>query len=174
MCSKRSYMMMKLVGKTLLLMITGLALNLAAHVAMAQTVSVKPKAGADTVKAVKFTVAFGPYKKDMKPFVSDFKRILNGDLKVTDQTGTAWTVVNYRLGWRRREFNDDARTGKRKIVYLYNGKEVYNSAKIPADWQSEINEFLQATEEVMFEEIIVQHPKTKKMMLAPSLSFKIL
>jgi hypothetical protein len=138
----------------------------------AQTVSAKPKAAADTAKTVKFTVAFGPYKKDMKPLVADFKRVLNADLKVTDQQGTAWTVVSYRLGWRRREFSDDARTGKRKIVYLYNGKDVNNASKIPADWQAEMNEFLQATEEILFEEIIVQHPKTKKMMMAPTLSFK--
>ncbi len=146
-----------------------------ASIAQAKTTpgTTSSKSATDTTKHQLFTVKFGPYKLGMVVLAEDLKRLVNAELKVTDSLGVVWQPVTFRLGWRKRDYSDDIKTGKRKVGYFFNATEVLNSSKIPASWQQEMSEMLQPGEEVMFEEIIVQHPKTKKMMQAPTLQFKL-
>jgi hypothetical protein len=146
--------------KHFLLFISLIALGFSAN-------SQAPKPAA--VKPLKLTTKFAAYADSSKPFLTDFKQILKADLKVTDNNGGTWTIVTYRLGWRRKEVNDDYKTGQRKTIFQFYAKTVDNSSKIPAEWQKEMSEGLQAGEHLLFEEIIVQNPKTKKMMQAPPL-----
>jgi hypothetical protein len=127
----------------------------------------------DTSKAITFTVQFGPYKKGIPVLVDDMKRLLNADLKVTDNKGQAWTIVSYRLGYRKKDTNDDWKTGKRKTILVFNAVDVQNSPKIPAAWQKSMLESLQSGEEILFEQIIAQNIKTKKMMMPPSLTLTL-
>lgn len=143
--------------------------------AMGQANKSVPKQKADsTQKRVVLKAKFGPFGQGSDVLVSDFKVIVGGDLKVLDSvSGTAWKVVKYRLGWRRKEMSDDYRTGKKKILFNYTATDVYESSKLPAAWQNEMKANIQATEEVSFESIFVQHPVTKKMMECPPLVLKI-
>ena len=141
--------------------------TLAAVPAMAQQ--------ADTTKRpVMMLVQFAGYKPTMKPVAADLVNHLDMPLRVSDKAGLVYSVVSYRLGWRRREVNDDARTGRRKTVFVYYATPVKNSDKIPADWQKEIKENLQISEELSFEEIIVKHPKNGKLYMAQNLVLKML
>ena len=142
-----------------------LFISLIAFSFSAKSQSPKPVA----VKPLKLTTKFAAYTDSSKPFLTDFKQILKADLKVTDNNGGTWTIVTYRLGWRRKEVNDDYKTGQRKTIFQFYAKTVDNSSKIPPEWQKEMSETLQTGEHLLFEEIIVQDPKTKKMMQAPAL-----
>jgi hypothetical protein len=127
----------------------------------------------DSIALKTFNVRFGPYKMDMKPFADDVKKLAATELIVTDKQGLKWTVVSFRFGWRRRDINDDARTGKRKVIYVFNATDVTGS-RLPEPWQKELAEFVLPTEELLFENIIVQHPQTKKMMRAATLTLKVI
>lgn len=128
----------------------------------------KPTPAAASKKLV-LTPKFGAYTDSSKPFATDLKQIMKAELRVTDNTGTVWTIVTYRLGWRKKEMSDDYKTGQRKTVNTFNAVTVDNSGKIPEGWQKELSENLQAGEQLLFEEIIAQDPKTKKMMKVSSL-----
>lgn len=134
-----------------------------------------PKPKADTTsKRIVLKAKFGPFGHGSDVFVTDFKVMAGGELKVVDSvSGTQWKVVRYRLGWRKREASDDYRTGKKKLIYNFVATEVYDSNKIPSAWQNEMKANLQPTEEVSFETIYVQHPVTKKIMECPPLIFKL-
>ena len=89
-------------------------------------------------------------------------------------TGTDLQVVSFRFGWRKKEASDDIKTGKRKIIANFQAVDVYDSPRIPEAWQAEMKEYVQTKEELLFEAIIVQHPKTKKLYQAPPLFLKLL
>jgi hypothetical protein len=152
--------------------------SMVAHENVAQ-VTAKPKTStrqtsADTLMP-KLQVRFGPYRAGTPVLPDDFKRVLNTELVVTDSAkGTAFVIKSFRFGWRRKEASDDMRTGKRKIITTFSAVEVANHNKLPAAWQKELSTNLQAKEELLFEAIIVQHPVTKKMFMAPSLVLKLL
>lgn len=134
-----------------------------------------PKLTAADTAMPKMQVRFGPYKHGMQVLISDWKLALNAPLVVTDTaTGTALQVVSFRFGWRKKEFSDDIKTGKRKIIANFQAVDVYDSPRIPEAWQAEMKEYVQSKEELMFEAIIVQHPKTKKFYQAPPLFLKLL
>ena len=132
------------------------------------------KTRADSTRKVVLQAKFGPFANGSPVLATDFQAIAGGVLKVVDSTtGTEWKVVKFRLGWRRRDVSDDIRTGKKKIVYLFNATEVYDSNRIPEAWQKEMKANIQPTEEVLFESIYVQHPVTMRMMECPPITLKI-
>ncbi|HSC52169.1 MAG TPA: hypothetical protein VLC98_01010 [Phnomibacter sp.] len=144
-----------------------------ATAATAQTA--KPSGKTVAAKPVSFLVKFGPYKDKMPIVLSDLKVALNTDLKVTDSaTGQAYEIISFRFGWRKKESSDDYKTGKKKIITSFNAVEVYNNSRIPEGWQAELKESAKASDELLFEDIYVQNPVTKKMYQAPSISFKVL
>lgn len=152
---------------------TGLAQTKPA--AKAKPATATPKLTAADTAMPKMLVRFGPYKKGMPVLISDWKQVLNAELKVTDTaTGTSMQVVSFRFGWRKKEASDDIKTGKRKIIANFQAVDVYDSPRIPEAWQAEMKENVQTKEELMFEAIIVQHPKTKKLYQAPPLFLKLL
>lgn len=150
-------------------------LTLLSYGALSQSTKQSSKSKADTTqKRVVLKAKFGPFGKGSDVLVSDFKVIVGGELKVVDSlSGTAWKVVKYRLGWRKKEMSDDYRTGKKKILFNYTATDVYESNRIPTAWQNEMKANIQATEEVSFESIFVQHPVSKKMMECPPIVLKI-
>jgi ABC-type hemin transport system ATPase subunit len=134
-----------------------------------------PKAKVDTSqKRVVLRAVLGPYGNGSTVFVTDLKVLIGGELKVVDSiSGTAWKVVRYRLGWRRKEMTDDYRTGKKKIMFNFTATDVFDTGKIPVAWQNEMKANMQATEEISFESIYVQHPVTKKTMECPPVVLKL-
>lgn len=125
---------------------------------------------APVAKPIKLTVKFGPYSDSSKAFAPDVKLAVKvATLKITDNNGGTWTVISYRLGWRKKDTNDDYKTGKSKTVYIFNATEVNNDPKVPEGWQKELQASLQPTEQLLFEEILVQDAKTKKTIKAPPL-----
>lgn len=153
-------------------------LALCCMLAMAPTANAqgtKPAGKTEAQKPVVFLVKFGPYKNNMPIVLTDLKRALNTELKVTDSaTGLAYQVISFRLGWRKKEPSDDYKTGKKKIITSFNAVDVYNNTRIPAAWQTELSENAKSTDELLFEAIYVQHPTSKKMYQAPSLTFKLI
>lgn len=144
------------------------------HSSFAQGNKPPSKSKVDSTKRVVLQAKFGPFANGSDVLAGDFKVIAGGELKVIDSTsGTAWTVVKFRLGWRRRELSDDIKTGKKKVIYNFNATDVYDSNKIPLAWQNEMKTNIQPTEEVLFESIYVQHPTTKRMMECPPITLKI-
>jgi hypothetical protein len=153
-----------------LFVLTSLSLN---AFSQANKQASKPKADS-TQKRVVLKAKFGPFGQGSDVLVSDFKVIVGGELKVVDSlSGTAWKVVRYRLGWRRKEMTDDYRTGKKKIMFNFTATDVFDTGKIPVAWQNEMKANLQATEEISFESIYVQHPVTKKTMECPPVVLKL-
>lgn len=137
--------------------------------------STKPASKTEAVKPVVFLVKFGPYKNNMPIILTDLKRALNTELKVTDSaTGQAFDVISFRFGWRKKEPSDDYKTGKKKIITSFNAVDVYNKTRIPEAWQLELGESAKSTDELLFEAIYVQHPVSKKMYQVPSLTFKLI
>jgi hypothetical protein len=128
----------------------------------------------DTIKVPKFITRFGPYNGTMPAPASDLKKIISGNLVVTDQQGQQWTPVAWRFIWNKKEFTDDIKTGKRKTVMTYNIVEIDSSSQLPAGWQSELKDNLQADEEIIFERIIIEHPGSKRRMIAKDLLIKII
>jgi hypothetical protein len=124
--------------------------------------STKPAGKTEALKPVVFLVKFGPYKNNMPIVLTDLKRALNTELKVTDSvTGQAYEVISFRFGWRKKEPSDDYKTGKKKIITSFNAVDVYNKTA-------------KSTDELIFEAIYVQHPVSKKMYQVPALSFKLI
>jgi len=135
----------------------------------------KPTAKTEILKPVVFLVKFGPYKNNMQIVLTDIKRAVNTELKVTDSaSGLAYQVISFRFGWRKKEPSDDYKTGKKKIITSFNAVDVYNNTRIPEAWQLELTESAKSTDEFLFEAIYVQHPTTKKMYQVPSISLKVI
>lgn len=155
------------------------ALLLPAGSALAQTKPpvAKPKPAIpliDTLKPLRLQPQFGIWKAtNSTAFVADFKKALALELKVKDSaSGVLFAVQGFRLGWRKKEASDDYKTGRRKVITTFNAVQV-DGAKLPEAWQKEMNDALQATEEVLFEQIMVLHPVTKRLYMAPSLVIKL-
>lgn len=128
----------------------------------------------DTIKVPRFTTRFGPYNGSTPAPAEDLKKITAGDLVVFDQRGQQWTVVAWRFIWNKKEYSDDIRTGKRKLITTYNIVEVDSTAKLPSGWQNELKEFLQPGEEIRFERIIIEHPASRRRMFATDLIIRII
>ncbi len=155
------------------------ALLMPAGSALAQTKPpvAKPKPAIpliDTLKPLRLQAQFGIWKAtNNTAFVADFKKALALELKVKDSaSGVFFTVQSFRLGWRKKEASDDYKTGRRKVISTFNAVPV-EGAKLPEAWQKEMNDALQATEEVLFEQILVIHPVTKRLQMAPALIIKL-
>jgi hypothetical protein len=135
----------------------------------------KPASKTEASKPLVFLVKFGPYKNNMPIVLTDLKRALNTELKVTDSvSGQQYDVISFRFGWRKKEPSDDYKTGKKKIITSFNAVEVYNNTRIPEAWQLELSETAKASDMFLFEAIYVQHPTTKKMFQVPSISLKVI
>jgi hypothetical protein len=165
----------------LILLVTILlaALMLSAGSALAQTKPpvARPKPAIpliDTLKPLHLQPQFGIWKAtNSTAFLADFKKALALELKVKDSaSGVFFAVQGFRLGWRKKEASDDYKTGRRKVITTFNAVQV-EGAKMPEAWQKEMNDALQPTEEVLFEQIMVLHPVTKRLYLAPSLVIKL-
>ncbi len=128
----------------------------------------------DTVKFPKFTVRFGPFSGATPALLDDLKRVLPAGLSVTDQQGQKWTPLAWRFTWNRLEQSNDIRTGKVKTIATSNLVQVDSSAVLPASWQNEIRGYLKTGEEFIIEKIIVEHPGSKRKMLAPDFRIKTL
>lgn len=127
----------------------------------------------DTIKIPKFSTRFGPYNGKLIALADDLKKLLGTELIVTDERGQKWNIVAWRFIWNRKEINDDWKTGKRKTIFIPQVMEFDNISKLPEVWQKEMKEFILADEELFFERIIVEHPVSKRKMLAPGLNIKI-
>ncbi len=134
----------------------------------------QPAIKPDTVNVPTFTVRFGPYNGINPAPVDDIKKVIGGELSITDQQGQKWTPVAWRFIWNRKEINDDWKTGKRKTVMSYNIVELDSTNTLPKGWQDELKEFIQAKEEIIFERIIIEHPGSKRKMAAKDLIIKII
>jgi hypothetical protein len=128
----------------------------------------------DTIKVPEFAVRFGPYTNTLSALPDDIKKLLNTDLIVADQRGQKWTPVAWRFIWNRKEINDDWKTGKRKTSLMPNIVEIDSTGKLPESWQKELQDNLQSGEELIFERIIIEHPESKRKMMAPNLRIKII
>mgnify|MGYP001187689127 CR=1 FL=1 len=126
----------------------------------------------DSLALKRFTVRFGPYTRDAKVLADDARKLTQAPLVVTGTDNQSWTVLSFRFGYRQRDVNDDARTGKRKLIYTFNATDV-QGPRLPQVWQQELADKLIPTEELWFEEIFVQHPKTKVTMKAPPMVLKL-
>jgi hypothetical protein len=134
------------------------------------TVAIKP----DSVNVPTFTVRFGPYNGTTPAPTEDIKKVIGGELTITDQQGQKWNPIAWRFIWNRKEVNDDWKTGKRKTMITYNIVELDSTSKLPGSWQTEIREFIQSGEEIVIERIIIEHPGSKRKMAAKNLSIKII
>jgi hypothetical protein len=127
-----------------------------------QGTAAKPKPVKDT-SAPKLMVRFGPYADSAKVPASVIKQIIKSELKITDSKGSAYTLIGFSFSWKRKDMTDDFKTGVPKTVFLYNSVDIKSDPHIPASWQEEIKENVQAKEEFRFDEILVQSTKTKKL-----------
>jgi hypothetical protein len=134
------------------------------------TVTILP----DTVKIPKFITRFGPYNGTTPAPASDLKKIMSGNLVVSDQQGQQWTPIAWRFIWNKKEVTDDIKTGRRKNIITYNMVEVDSTSILPLGWQNELKEFLQPGEEIIFERIIIEHPGSKRKMMAADLRIKVI
>lgn len=128
----------------------------------------------DTIKVPKFTVRFGPYTATSPAPLEDIKKVLGVGISVTDQRGQKWTPLAWRFIWNRQEQSNDIRTGKQKTIVTYNAVEIDSTGVIPVSWQKEMTEFLQKGEELMIERIIIEHPGSKRKMMAPDLKIRVI
>jgi hypothetical protein len=128
----------------------------------------------DTVKVPRFTVRFGPYTSTAPAPLDDLKKVLGTGITVTDQQGQQWTPLAWRFVWNRIEQSNDIRTGKQKTISTYNAVEIDSTGVLPASWQKEIKEFLQKGEELMIERIIIEHPGSKRKMMAPDWKIRVI
>jgi hypothetical protein len=127
-----------------------------------QATAAKPKPVKDT-SAPKLLVKFGPYADSSKVPAGVVKQIIKSELKITDAKGSAYTLIGFSFSWKRKDITDDFKTGVPKTIFLYNSVDVKSDTHIPASWQEEIKENVQAKEELRFDEILVQNAKTKKL-----------
>jgi len=104
------------------------------------------------------TIRFGPYRDEAKALAEDFKKLLNAEIIVTDSAGTKWKVIEYNVGWRRREASDDTRTGVRKNITTYSAEKIEDSTRLTAIWQKQLKENLKSGEVISFEDVWVEHP----------------
>lgn len=128
----------------------------------------------DTIKVPKFTVRFGPYTAVSPAPLEDVKKVLGVGITVTDQRGQKWTPLAWRFIWNRQEQSNDIRTGKQKTIVSYNAVEIDSTGVLPLSWQKEMTEFLQKGEELMIERIIIEHPGSKRKMMAPDLKIRVI
>jgi hypothetical protein len=127
----------------------------------------------DTLKVPKFTTRFGPYNGKLEALPDDLKKLVATELIVTDERGQKWNIVAWRFIWKKKEFNDDWKTGQRKTVISPQIAEFDSTSKLSESWQNELKEYLQSGEELVFERIIVEHPESKRKMMAPDLKVMI-
>lgn len=164
-------------GKLLAIFVAGCLLLSAGVSAQAGKPTPKPSPTAkvmpDTLKTPQFTGRFGPYNGKLDALPDDLKKLITTELIVTDQRGQKWEIVAWRFIWKRKEINDDWKTGKRQVVTTPSIVELDSTARLPASWQNELKEFLQSGEELIFERIIIEHPASKRKMMAPDFSIKI-
>jgi hypothetical protein len=135
-----------------------------------ETLTIMP----DTIKVPRFTTRFGPYNGTLPAPASDLKKIVGSKLIIADERGQQWTPVAWRFIWIKKEFTDDTKTGKRKTIMTPNIVEIDANATLPLSWQNELTEFLQSGEEIIFERIIIEHPGSKRKMLAKDLQIRII
>ena len=136
---------------------------------VAATASILP----DTVKVPKFSVRFGPYNGTIPTLTDDIKKLVGTELIVTDQQGQRWNTVAFRFGWNKREESVDIKTGRKKTVSNFDATDVDSSSRIPEAWQNALKENIRSGEDLIFERIIIEHPGSKRKMVAPDLRLTI-
>jgi hypothetical protein len=118
---------------------------------------------ADTTKPVVLKLKLGPFDGKNKALTGDIIKAVKLDISVTDSaTGEKWSLIKFRLSWKQKDITQDPNTGAKKPIYTFNSVTVLQGSKIPDAWQKEISETLNAGEQLIFEEVLAQHPKTKK------------
>lgn len=125
-------------------------------------------------KALTFVTRFGPYNGKTPAPLEDIKKVINGDVIVTDNKGIKWKVYAFTLGWNKIETSDDWQTGKRKTIKTFQAVELKETSKIPAAWQTEFKNSLQKGEEILIQGVVVENPTTKLKRFAPDLKIKIM
>ncbi len=125
-------------------------------------------------KALTFVTRFGPYNGKTPAPLEDIKKVINGDVIVTDNKGVKWKVYAFTLGWNKIETSDDWQTGKRKTIKTFLAVELKETSKIPAAWQTEFKNSLQKGEEILIQGVVVENPTTKQKRFAPDLTIKIM
>jgi hypothetical protein len=127
----------------------------------------------DTLKVPRFATRFGAYNGKVEALPDDLKKLVGTDLIVTDERGQKWNIVAWRFIWKKKEFNDDWKTGQRKTILSPQIAEFDGTSKLPENWQTELKAYLQSGEALIFERIIVEHPESMRKMMAPDLLVNI-
>lgn len=135
---------------------------------------VKPttKPATDTAK-IKLVPKFGAYGDSSKTTVAALKQLLKTQLTVADAKGNTWNVIAFSFAWRQKNVIND-KTGALKTVFLYNETKIVGDNHIPDAWQKEIQESLQSQEEILFDDILAQNIKTKKISKVAPLRIMVL
>lgn len=128
----------------------------------------------DTAKRYVLKARFGPFTGAGPVLPTDFIKLVDTKLIVTDQEGTVWPVYAFRFGWTRKEISDDWRTGKRKSIDNYYATQVNEADTLPRAWKESLKESLKAGETIGFEQIIVENPRTRVKRLVPDLLLTII
>lgn len=133
------------------------------------------KPGKDTAMGpLKLFPKLGPFGDSSKVLVSVAKQLVHTPLKVIDNKGGTYQVVAFTFAWRKKDSTDNLKTGASSIIFTYNATSILGTDTIPATWQQELKAFMQPKEEILFDEILVQHLKTKKLIKGPSLRLLLL
>lgn len=119
-------------------------------------------------------VRFGPFRNNMTALAEDLKKLAGTTLVVADSGGAKWDLIEFRVGWRRKEESMDIKTGAKKTIFTYSAERVEDSSHLPIAWQNALKESIQSGETLLFEEIIVRHPKAGSIRRAKSLTIKVL
>ncbi len=124
--------------------------------------------------SIALDVRFGPYRDKATAMAEDFKKLLNTELIITDSSGTRWQIMQYRVGWRRKEESRDIKTGVAKTIFTFNAETIEDSTRLTVFWQSQLKESLQSGETILFEDIIVKNQKAGKIRRAKPVAIKIM
>lgn len=138
------------------------------------TMFAQPKTDTAKNKKPLFTAYLGPYSGG-KAIIADLKKLmdLNPVIKVKDAKGTEYKVISFEITWKRKELNDDIRTGKPKTGYYMVGADI-KSNQLPENWRTEISSGIRSGEELNVGNILYNDPKKKMNYKAPDILLSIL
>jgi hypothetical protein len=104
--------------------------------------------------------------------VDDAKKLLDSALRVTDDKVRTYTIVNYKLLYRKKERTEDQATGKQKSFYDLTVFK-HTVTPMPQSWRTLMKEGLQQTETITFDDIIVRSKDGRKFK-APAIKLQLL
>lgn len=109
----------------------------------------------------------GAYKDSMILPADEIKKIIGDSVKVYDINGNQFKVTYYQFVYKRKEFNEDEKTGKAIPVNTMVA-DYFTSTPLPKIWTNTIKDELKSGEEVYFFDIIAKS-KSGDVYYAPNL-----